>query len=394
MSMSRKYWPLMLLAVVALASIAAADPVPPPAAAPRLSPKDTLAYVGTFTKGQAKGIYAFRLDTEDLEVPQNVVLTPLGLAAETPNPAYLEIDPKRRVVFAANDIHEYQGKPSGSVSAFAVDAGTGKLKLLNQQPSGGPAPCHMVMDRQRRNLLVTNCIGGSVAVFPVAADGKLGASTALVQHPGTKPHTHGITLSPDNRYAYACDMGLDRVMAYQFDAAKGKLTPAAVPTIALKAGTGPRHMVFGRDGKFAYVVGSKASTITVFAFDGKAGGLKQVQTVKTVPEWFDGSNTAAELAVHPSANYLYVSNRGHNSVVMFTIDPGKGTLTYLEDQDTGGKTPRHFALDAGAKHLGVGNQESDTVLVCRIDGDRGRLKPSGVSTPVPSPTVVGFLPPK
>jgi 6-phosphogluconolactonase len=394
MSMSRKYWPLMLLAVVALASIAAADPVPPPAAAPRLSPKDTLAYVGTFTKGQAKGIYAFRLDTEDLEVPQNVVLTPLGLAAETPNPAYLEIDPKRRVVFAANDIHEYQGKPSGSVSAFAVDAGTGKLKLLNQQPSGGPAPCHMVMDRQRRNLLVTNCIGGSVAVFPVAADGKLGASTALVQHPGTKPHTHGITLSPDNRYAYACDMGLDRVMAYQFDAAKGKLTPAAVPTIALKAGTGPRHMVFGRDGKFAYVVGSKASTITVFAFDGKAGGLKEVQTVKTVPEWFDGSNTAAELAVHPSANYLYVSNRGHNSVVMFTIDPGKGTLTYLEDQDTGGKTPRHFALDAGAKHLVVGNQESDTVLVYRIDGDSGRLKPSGVSTPVPSPTVVGFLPPK
>jgi 6-phosphogluconolactonase len=388
MSMPRRHVPLMFVAV---ASIAAADPVPPPVT--KLSPKDTLAYVGTFTKGQAKGIYAFRLDSEDLEVPQNVVLTPLGLAAETPNPAYLEVDPTRRVVFAANDIHEYQGKPSGSVSAFAVDAATGKLKLLNQQPSGGPAPCHMVLDRQRRHLLVTNCLGGSVAVFPVAGDGKLGAATALAQHPGTKPHTHGITLSPDNRFAYACDMGLDRVMAYQFDAAKGKLAPAATPTIALKPGTGPRHLVFGRDGKFAYVVGSKASTITVFAFDGKTGGLKEVQTVRTVPEWFDGTNSAAELAVHPSANYLYVSNRGHNSVVMFTIDPGKGTLTYLEDQETGGKTPRHFALD-GAKHLVVGNQESDTVLVCRIDGDTGRLKPSGVMTPVPSPTVVGILPPK
>jgi 6-phosphogluconolactonase len=387
--MSRIHWQLMLLAV---ASTAAADPAPPPKAG--VSPKDTLAYVGTFTKGQAKGIYAFRLDTEDLEVPQNVVLTPLGLAAETPNPAYLEVDPRRRVVFAANDIHEFQGKPSGSVSAFAVGAGTGKLTLLNQQPTGGPAPCHMILDKQSRNLLVTNCIGGSVAVFPVGADGKLGAATQLVQHPGTKPHTHGITLSPDNRFAYACDMGLDRLMAYQFDAQKGKLTPAAVATIAVKAGTGPRHMVFGRDGRFAYVVGSKNSTITVFAFDAKTGGLKEVQTVKTVPQWFDGTNTAAELAVHPSANYLYVSNRGHNSVVMFTIDPDKGTLTFLEDQDTGGKTPRHFSLDAGAKHLAVGNQESDTVLVCRIDADSGRLKPSGVSTPVPGPTVVRFLAPR
>lgn len=391
MSMSRTLGPLILLAVT-VAATAVADPAP--AGKTGITAKDTLAYVGTFTKGQAKGIYAFRLDTEDLEVPQNVVLTPLGLAAETPNPAYLEIDPKRRVVFAANDIHEYQGKPSGSVSAFAVDGATGKLKLLNQQPSGGPAPCHMVLDRQRKHLLVTNCIGGSVAVFPVAADGKLGAASHLVQHPGTKPHTHGVTLSPDNRFAYACDMGLDRVMAYQFDAAKGKLTPAAAPTITLKPGTGPRHMVFGRDGKFAYVVGSKSSTITVFAADAKTGGLKEIQSIKTVPQWFDGENTAAELAVHPSANFLYVSNRGHNSVVMFTIDPGKGTLTYLEDQETGGKTPRHFIIDAGAKHLVVGNQESDTVLVCRIDGDTGRLKPSGVSTPVPSPAVIGFLPPK
>ena len=214
----------------------------------------------------------------------------------------------------------------------------------------------MILDQQRRNLLVTNCIGGSVAVLPVAADGKLGAATQLVQHPGTKPHTHGITLSPDNRFAYACDMGLDRLMAYQFDAAKGKLTPAAVAHHRRQGGhRPPAHGVRARRASFAYVVGSKNSTITVFAFDGKTGGLKEVQTVKTVPQWFDGSNTAAELAVHPSANYLYVCNRGHNSVVMFTIDPGKGTLTYLEDQDTGGKTPRHFALDAGAKHL-VGRQ--------------------------------------
>ena len=163
----------------------------------------------------------------------------------------------------------------------------------------------------------------------------------------------------------------------------------------MKAGTGPRHMVFGRDGKFAYVVGSKNSTITVFAFDGKTGGLKEVQTVKTRARVVRRQPTPPpSWRCTPRPTTSTSRNRGHNSVVMFTIDPGKGTLTYVEDQDTGGKTPRHFALDAGAKHLAVGNQESDTVLVCRIDGDSGRLKPSGVSTPVPSPTVVGFLPPK
>ena len=381
------------LALLAMAAgAAAAAPAEPAKAA--LSPSDTLAYVGTFTKGQSKGIYAFRLATENLEISQNPTLVPLGLAAETPNPAFLEVDPKRRVVFAANDIHEFQGKPSGAISAFAVNAATGKLSLLNQQPSMGPAPCHLALDRQRRNLLVTNCIAGSVAVLPVAADGRLGPPSQVVQHPGTKPHTHGVTLSPDNRSAFACDMGLDRLMAYRYDEQKGKLTPAAVPIIPMKAGSGPRHMVFRPDGQYAYVVGSKNSTITTFAHDAKTGRLREVEAVSTLPPWFDGTSTAAELAVHPSGAYLYVSNRGHNSVVLFTVDPKKGTLTYVEEQDTGGKTPRHFALDAGAKHLTVLNQDSDSALVCRIDTDNGRLKPSGVSTPVVSPACIAFLPPK
>ena len=381
------------LALLCLAQAAgAAEPQPPPRTP--LSPNDTLAYVGTFTKGNSKGIYVFRLQTENLEVAQNPTLEPLGLAAETPNPAFLEIDPKRRVVFAANDLHEFQGKPSGAVSAFSVNAATGKLTLLNQQPSMGAAPCHLALDKQRRNLLVTNCIGGSVAILPVAADGRLGPATQVVQHPGTKPHTHGVTLSPDNRHAFACDMGLDRVMAYRFDAQKGKLTPASAAVIPVKAGTGPRHMVFRPDGRFAYVLGTKNSTITVFAHDAKTGGLREVQSISTLPPWFDGASTAAELAVHPTDPYLYASNRGHNSVVLFTIDPQKGTLTYVEDQDTGGKTPRHFGLDPSAKHLTVANQDSDNILVCRIDGENGRLKPSGVSTTVPSPVCVSFLPPR
>jgi 6-phosphogluconolactonase len=364
----------------------------PEAKAP-LSAKDTLAYVGTFTKGQAKGIYAFRLQTSNLEVSQNITLVPLGLAAETPNPAFLEIDIKRRLVFAANDLHDFEGKPSGAVSAFSVDGATGKLVLLNQRPSMGSAPCFLVLDKDGKNLLVTNCIGGSVAVLPVAADGKLGAATDVVQHPGKDPHTHGVTLSPDNRFAFACDMGQDRLMAYRFDAAKGKLTPATPAVIAVKAGSGPRHLAFRPDGRFAYLVGSKSSTVIAYAFDAKTGALKELQTVSSLPPSFEGQNSAAEVAVHPSGKFLYVSNRGHNSVVLFTIDADKGTLGFVEEQGTGGKTPRHFGIEPGAKHMAIANQESDTVLASRIDAGNGRLKPSGVFASVPAPACVKFLPP-
>jgi 6-phosphogluconolactonase len=374
------------IAVLALASAAAAEP------AETLSPKDTLAYVGTFTKGGSKGIYVFRLQTQHLEVSQNITLAPLGLAVETPNPAFLEIDARRRVVFAANDLHEFQGKPSGAVSAFAVDATTGKLKLINQQPSMGAAPCFVTLDRDEKNLLVTNCIGGSVAVLPVAADGRLGTPTDVVQHPGKDPHTHGVALSIDNRFAFACDMNADRLMAYRFDAAKGKLTPASPASIAIKGG--PRHLAFRPDGRFAYVVSSNTSTVTAFAYDAKTGGLRALQTISTVPESYDGPNTAAEIAVHPSGKYLYVSNRGHNSVVLFTIDDAQGTLTYVEEQGTGGKTPRHFALEPSAKHLAIANQDSDTVLAARVDAGNGRLKPSGVFAQVSSPACVRFLPPR
>jgi 6-phosphogluconolactonase len=367
---------------------------PEPAAAGPLPANATLAYVGTFTKGQSKGIYVFRLQTQGLEVSQNITLVPLGLAAATPNPAFLEIDTRRRLVFAANDLHEFEGKPSGAVSAFSVDPATGKLVLLNQRPSMGAAPCHLTLDKDGRNLLVANCIGGSLAVLPVAADGKLGAATSVVQHPGTKPHTHGVTLSPDNRFAFACDMGLDRVMAYRFDASKGTLTPSDPATIAMKAGSGPRHLVFRPDGRFAYVVGSKKSSVTAFAFDGKTGGLRELQTVSSLPESFEGQSSAAELAVHPSGKFLYVSNRGHNSVVLFAIDASKGILTFVEEQGTGGKTPRHFALEPSAKHLAIANQDSDTVLASRVDAGNGRLKPSGVFATVPSPVCVKFLPPR
>jgi len=364
---------------------------------------ETLVYVGTYTRGrsQGKGIYLFRLQTENLEVPQNITLVPLGLAVETPNPSFIDLDVQRRLLFAVNEIDDFEGKPTGAVSAFSIDQATGTLTLLNQRPSMGTGPCHLVLDKQNRNVLVANYGSGSVAVLPVGSDGRLGTATAVVQHSGKSihpdrqkgPHAHCMTLDPANRFAFACDLGLDKVLSYRFDARQGKLIPNDPGFVSTRPGAGPRHMIFRPDGRFAYVVNELSSTVTAYAYDSNTGVLKDAQTVTTLPEYFDGANTGAEVGVHPSGRYLYVSNRGHNSVVLFAIDPERGTLTYIEEQGTGGSTPRHFGIEPSAKHLAIANQDSNTVLVCRIDAGNGRLKPSGVFASAPSPVCVKFLPP-
>jgi 6-phosphogluconolactonase len=364
---------------------------------------ETLVYVGTYTTtaAKSKGIYLFRLQTKDLDVSQNITLVPLGIAAETESPSFLEVDLKRRLLFAVNEVGTFQGKPTGGVSAFKMDPASGKLSLLNQQPSMGQGPCHLALDKTGKHLLIANYGSGSVSVLPVAADGKLGAATEVIQHSGKSvhperqkgPHAHCVTIAPDNRFAFVCDLGLDKVLAYAFDAGKGKLKPHTPASVSLKPGAGPRHMVFRPDGRFAYVLNELASTVTAFSYDAKAGVLKEIQTLRTVPEFYDGPNTGAEIDVHPSGKFLYSSNRGHDSVALFGIDADKGTLTFIEEQTTGGKQPRHFGIEPSAKHLAIANQKSDTLLACRIDAGNGRLKPSGVFASCPTPVCVKFVPP-
>jgi 6-phosphogluconolactonase len=369
----------------------------PPSADP-LPADATLAYVGTST---GKGIYVFRLQTRGMEVSQNITLVPLGLAAETPSPTFLELDPRRRLLFAVNQIDRFQGKASGAVSAFAVDAATGKLKLLNQQPSMGTSPCHLTLNKQGTQLLVANCGSGSLAVLPVAADGRLGPATSVVQHAGksvhpqrqTGPHVMAVALDPAQKLAFTADLGLDKVLGHRLDGT-GKAASAPASTAALKPGSGPRRIAFRPDGKFAYVLNELTSTVVAYAHDAASGGLRELQTLTTLPDYYDGPNSPGELGMHPSGKYLYVSNRGHNSVVLFAIDADKGTLAFVEEQGTGGKSPAHFGIEPSAKHLAIANQDSNTVLVCRIDAGNGRLKPSGVFASVPSPTCVKFLPPK
>jgi 6-phosphogluconolactonase len=361
----------------------------------------TLVYIGTYTGPKSKGIHLFRLQAENPAVSQNITLVPLGLAAETPSPSFIELDLKRRRLFAVNELSQFEGKPGGAVSAFSIDPKTGTLKLINQRSAMGAGPCHIVTDRAQRHVLVANYSSGSVAVLPIGADGALGAVSDVVQHTGSSvnperqkgPHAHCVTLDRANHFVFVCDLGLDKIMAYRFDAARGKLTPHTPPFASVKPGSGPRHMVFRPDGRFAYVGNEMTSTITVFAYDANAGVLKEVQTVSTLPEHFGRENSVAEIDVHPSGKWVYVSNRGHNSVVLFASDPNKGTLTWVEEQGTGGSKPRHFGIDPSATYLAIGNQDSDTVLMCRIDAGNGRLKPSGVFASVPSPVCIKFLPP-
>jgi len=366
------------------------------------SPNQQIVYVGTYTGEKAKGIYVFRLQAENAAVSQNINLVPLGLACETPSPSFFDLDLNRRRLFAVNEVQQVDGKPGGLVSAFSIDAATGVLKMINQQPSAGAGPCHIVADRDYRHVVVSNYGSGSVAVLPVAADGRLGAATDVVQHTGSSinperqkgPHAHCATFDRANRFVFVCDLGLDKILSYRFDTSRGKLTANTPPFAAVKPGAGPRHMAFRPDGRFAYAVNELNSTITVFAYDASAGALKEVQTVSTLPEHFDAANFPAEIDVHPSGKWVYASNRGHNSVVLFAVDPAKGTLTWIEEQGTGGSRPRHFGIDLSGQYLAVGNQDSDTVLVCRIDPGSGRLKPSGVLASVPAPACVKFLPPR
>ena len=350
-----------------------------------------LVYVGTYTGAKSKGIYAYRMDTT------TGALTPLGLAAETKNPTFLAVHPNQRFLYAINEVGS--GAEAGSVAAFAIDRDSAKLTLVNQQSAGGSGPCHLVVDRAGKNVLLANYGGGSVEVVPIRADGSLAEPSAFIQHKGTSanperqegPHAHCIQLDTANRFAVACDLGLDQVLVYRFDPAKGALTANDPPFAAVKPGAGPRHISFHPGGKFVYVINELDSSLTIFAYDAARGALKELQTVPTQPEPVKGNSTA-EVEVHPSGRFVYGSNRGHNSIVVWSIDEKTGRVTLVEHQPTQGKTPRNFAIDPSGTFLLAANQDSDTVVVFRIDAKTGRLRPTGHTVEVGAPVCVKFVP--
>jgi len=353
-----------------------------------------LFYVGTYTEStQSKGIYAYRFD------PSTGESTPLGLAAETTNPSFLALHPNGKYLYAVNEVQKYQGPNSGGVSAFSIDRASGKLMFLNEVSSRGADPCYIIVDDTGKYVLVANYTGGSITVFPILADGKLGEATAFIQHTGhgtnpqrqEGPHAHSIDLSPDERFAFVDDLGLDELLVYKFDKAKGSLVPNDPPFAKLDPGAGPRHFALHPSGKFAYVVAEMGMTVNAFAVDLKTGKLRKLQTISTLPADFKGENDDAEIHIHPNGKFLYASNRGHDSIAVFAIDPAKGTLTKVDDVSTQGQIPRSFELDPTGKYLFVENQKSDNIVVFRIDESTGRLTPTGQKLDVPSPVCVKFL---
>ncbi len=389
MTISRRLfvqWLFLLLALVTLTT--AKD-----------SPKNKyLLFVGTYTEKESKGIYAYRFDAASSE------LTSLGVAAETTNPSFLAIDPSHRFLYAVNEVPNYKGANSGAVSAFAIDLQSsgrqsGKLSLLNQVPSRGADPCYIVFDNTGKYALVANYTGGSVAVFPVQSDGRVHEPSAFVQHEGSSvnkerqegPHAHWIETTSDNRFAVAVDLGLDELLVYRFNARTGSLTANDPPYAKLDPGAGPRHLAFHPNGKFAYVVNELQSSITTFSYDGSRGALHKLTTVTTLPKGFTGSNDTAEIKVHPNGKFLFASNRGHDSIAVFSIDSHSGTLTLVDHFPTQGKTPRNFEIDPTGKLLFVANQDTDNIVVFRINPNDGRLSPTGQILHVPAPVCLKFM---
>ena len=352
-----------------------------------------LVYFGTYTRAKSQGIYAYRFDAGTGK------LTSLGLAAEIRDPSFLAVHPNRRFLYAVSEIDDYDEDKSGSVSAFTINAESGKLTLLNRVTSRGGWPCHINVERTGKSLAVANYSSGSVAAFPLEADGRLGEASAFVQHSGRSvnaerqqgPHAHSADFSPDNRFLAVSDLGIDQVLLYRFDAAKSSLAANDPPSVKVKPGAGPRHFAFHPSGPYAYGNNELQSTVTAYAYDGKRGALKELQTLSTLSKDFQGDNTTAEIEVHRSGKFVYVSNRGHDSIAVFAIDEGKGTLQAVEQVSTQGKTPRGFAIDPTGKYLFAANQNSDNVVQFRIDANSGRLTPTGQVLEVYSPVCIKLV---
>jgi 6-phosphogluconolactonase len=364
--------------------------------------------VGTYTGADSKGIYAYGYDAASGK------LTPLGLAAETANPSFLTIDANHKFLYAVNEGHDYKGENSGGITAFAIgDRKSGKLMELNEVSSHGADPCYISFDRTGKYALVANYTGGTVAVFPLASDGRIGEASSVLKDAGAlgpnkdrqdAPHAHWIEASARNRFAYVADLGLDRVLIYKFDAAKGTLSagdPSAAAgspgdvkdffSATLAPGSGPRHVAFSSAGEFIYVLSEMDSTVTVFANDAKET-FRSIQKISALPADFSGTNDAAEIAMHPSGKFLYTSNRGDDSIAAFAVDGATGKLTFLQRVSSGGKTPRNFAIDPAGKRLLVANQASGNLVEFDINRATGRLKPVGEVGKTASAVCLVFVP--
>ncbi|HTI49679.1 MAG TPA: lactonase family protein, partial [Planctomycetaceae bacterium] len=310
-------------------------------------PNQLWVYIGSYTGAKSQGIYVSKLDLKTGS------LSPAQVAAEIKNPSFLAIHPNRQFLYSISEVSDTDGKPTGGVSAFTLDRTTGKLALLNHQSSRGAGPCHIVVDPTGKTALVANYGGGSVAALPINADGTLNAAASAIQHVGSSvnpdrqmgPHAHSINVDSQSKFVFAADLGLDKVLIYRLDPAKALLTPNDPPAAIVTPGAGPRHFALLPGEKFAYVINEIGNTVTAFRYDSSKGTLTTIQEISTLPAGYKETSHTAEVVAHPSGKFIYGSNRGHDSIAIFAVDPETGMLTAKGHQPTGGKTPRNFAID-------------------------------------------------
>lgn len=348
-------------------------------------------YIGTYTSGASEGIYVCRFATETGALSLQRVVSGIE------NPSFLALDPTQRRLYAVNETDNFGGADTGAVSAFAIDADSGDVQFLNQQATGGGWPCHIAVDRTGTHALVANYKNGSVALLPLARDGRLEPLSDLEQHTGRgthpqrqrQPHAHSVTLDATNRFVFVADLGTNKLMAYHLNGQQHTLTLAS--ETVLHPGAGPRHFAFHPNRPYAYVINELDSSVTAFAFDAQTGGLEALQTISTLPEGYTEANTCADIHVAPSGRFLYGSNRGHDSIVVYAIAED-GRLTFEQHMSTGGQTPRNFALDPTGTFLLAANQNSDSIVTFRINAETGHLSSTDHRLTIPTPVCIRFAP--
>jgi 6-phosphogluconolactonase len=350
-----------------------------------------LVYVGTYTRSESKGIYGLRFD------PKSGTLQQIGLVAEVESPSFLAIDHKQRYLYAVSEIS--RKGINGYITGYSINKTTGELKPINKVSTNGTVACHLALDKTDRMLLVANYGSGSVASFQVKPDGALSDVISFSQHSGSSvnqrrqrgPHAHETVISADNRFVFVPELGLDEIMSYRIDPAKGTFTPNDPPYVKVDPGLGPRHFAFHPNNKFAYSVNEMGSSVTAFSYDAGHGALQVLETVSTLPEGFNGVNNSGEIAIDKSGRFLYASNRGHDSIAVFSINAANGKLAKIQTISTEGKTPRNFVLDPTGKYLLAANQDSDTIVIFHVDQASGKLKPTNGTIKLPSPVCLQFV---
>lgn len=361
-------------------------------ASPRLSADNLLVFVSAFTSGDQGAIHAYNFDTASGQ------LRALHRTPNVPNPFFLAVSPDNTSLYSIH-ARVFSGKEDEHVAAYVISRRTGQLKLINQQSSRGRASCYLDVDKTGKTVLVANYTSGSVASLPVKGDGSLGEPVSFHQHSGSsinpkrqkEPHAHCIVVSPDNRYAYVADLGLDQVLCYKLDASSARLTPNDPPYARTPPGSGPRHLTFHPNGKQLYVINELANSITVFDYNAATGALRERQTISTLPKDYTGISHCADVKVTPDGRYLYGTNRGHDSIAAYRVQDD-GSLSLIAIEPSRGKGPQNLAISPDGKWLLCANMPGKNIAVFQIDSSSGRIKAVGEPTEQPNPSCIMLIP--